>query len=164
MDPRNPYAPPQATVADVNASGEPAPPLWNPGAATAWSLLLTPTFGALLHMKNWQVLGDPERAASAKRWAIGTAAFTLSVMGLVMIVPESSGIDLLIRACGLGVLLAWYYASGKAQVDLVKQRFGTTYPRRGWALPLVIGFGALVALLVTVFVIAFVATIAGGQF
>jgi hypothetical protein len=48
----NLYAPPKAQVADI-VQGEAAPALWNPGAAASWSLLLSPAFGAFLHMKNW---------------------------------------------------------------------------------------------------------------
>ena len=60
MDPSDKrYAPPTAHVDDVHAARQSAvaPPLWNPGAAMAWSLLFSPIFGAFVHMKNWQALG-----------------------------------------------------------------------------------------------------------
>lgn len=159
MDDRNPYAPPQAVVADAG-TGEQAPPLWNPNAASLWGLLLTPTFSAILHMKNWRALGDVARADASKRWAIGTAAFTGSITMLALFLPESPGVDALLRFSGLGVLLAWYYGNGKAQVEHVKQRFGDGYPRKGWAVPLSLGFAAVLALLLLVFLIAFAAMIA----
>jgi hypothetical protein len=65
----NLYAPPKAQVADI-VSGEAAPALWNPGAAASWSLLFTPAFGAFLHMKNWEVLGESDKAAAAKTWVV----------------------------------------------------------------------------------------------
>ena len=159
MDPRNPYAPPQSVVTDAGA-GEHAPPLWNPNAAALWGLVLTPTFSAILQTKNWRALGDRERADTAKRWAIGTAVFTVASAGLAMVLPESPVLDLLFRFSGLGVLLAWYYGNGKAQVEHVKQRFGDGYPRRSWALPLSLGFAAVLALLIVVFALAFAAMIA----
>lgn len=159
MDDRNPYAPPQAVVADAG-TGEQAPPLWNPNAASLWGLLLTPTFSAILHMKNWRALGDAARAASAKRWAIGTVVFTLVAAVLAMVLPESPALDALFRFSGLGILLAWYYGNGKAQVEHVKRRFGSAYPRRGWAVPLLVGFAVMIAFLLVVFVLAFVSAIA----
>lgn len=65
----NPYAPPQAEVADIAGERNP-PPLWNPNAAANWSLLFSPAFGAFLHMKNWQALGQPNKATSAKVWFV----------------------------------------------------------------------------------------------
>ena len=61
----NPYAPPKAVVADI-APRQDSPPLWNPNAAANWSLLLSPAFGAFLHMKNWEELGEPAKAAASK--------------------------------------------------------------------------------------------------
>ncbi len=159
MDDRNPYAPPQSPVAQ-GAHGEPAPPLWNPNAASLWGLVLTPTFSAILHMKNWRALGDAARADASKRWAIGTAAFTLAAAVLAMLLPESPALDALFRFSGLGILLAWYYGNGKAQVEHVRQRFGSVYPRRGWAVPLLVGFAVVIAFLLVVFVLAFLSAIA----
>lgn len=159
MDDRNPYAPPQAVVAD-GGTGEQAPPLWNPNAAALWGLLLTPTFSAILQWKNWRALGDDARAASAKRWAIGTAVFTLAAAGLAMVLPESPALDALFRFSGLGILLAWYYGNGKAQVEHVKRRFGSAYPRRGWAMPLLAGFAVLIGFLLVVFALAFLSAMA----
>jgi hypothetical protein len=65
MNQDNPYAPPKAAVEDV-VTFEPSPALWNPNAAASWSLLFTPIFGSLLHMKNWQAMGNREKAASSK--------------------------------------------------------------------------------------------------
>ena len=42
--------------------------IWNPGAAARWSLLFSPAFGAFIHMRNWQALDQPERAAATGRW------------------------------------------------------------------------------------------------
>ena len=65
MPEHNPFAPPQAEVADV-PTGEAAPALWNPNAASSWSLLFSPIFGAYLHMQNWQALGQPDKAEQCR--------------------------------------------------------------------------------------------------
>jgi len=159
MDAPNPYAPPRSTVAD--AGGQHAPPLWNPNAATLWSLLFTPIFGAILHMKNWQALGEPARAATAKHWAIGCGVFTIASSIFAVLLPESSVLNTLFRLSGLVLLLTWYYANGKEQVEHVKQRFGDGYPRRSWAVPLSLGFAAVFALLILAFLVAFLEMLAG---
>ena len=63
----DPYAPPQTDLSAPAAELENNPPLWNPNAAAMWSLLFSPVFGALVHMKNWQAMGEPEKAAASKR-------------------------------------------------------------------------------------------------
>ena len=159
MDPTDKrYAPPTAHVDDVQATAQSAvaPPLWNPGAAMAWSLLFCPIFGALVHMKNWQALGETEKAASSKTWGIASVAFILAVVLLGIVIPESKGMDLLSRITGLGLLVAWYSASGKHQVSYVKARFGKSYPRRGWLKPIGFALLAVLGLFVAVFVVVFV--------
>ena len=124
MNQRNPYAPPQADVEPVAMATTASPPLWNPNAAASWSLLFTPVFGAILHMKNWEALGEPQKAAGARSWAIGTLIF-LFVLAIVSgILGDSKALDGLGRIAGLIVLVAWYYASGKSQQNYVLARFG----------------------------------------
>jgi hypothetical protein len=152
----NPYAPPKSELAEPNASTTPrtAPALWNPGAAAGWSLLFSPIFGSLVHMKNWQALGDAGRAAQSKNWAIGSLVALLLSLVVAFVLPESPAVDLLMRAVGFGVLVAWYYSAGKEQVMHVKGAFGTTYPRRGWAQPLLLAVGAVVVLMAGVVLLA----------
>ena len=57
----NPFEPPKAGL-DVPLAAEAGPALWNPDAAGAWSLLLTPIFGSVLVRKNWQAIGDEAKA------------------------------------------------------------------------------------------------------
>lgn len=163
----NPYAPPEARVAEVVEHAQfaaatdsaPAPPLWNPGAASAWSLLFTPIFGAILQMKNWRALGAPERAATSRAWAIGCAIyFVLSGVSLVFL-PESAIIDRIANLLGLVLVLIWYFADGREQVRYVRVRFGKVYPRRGWWLPLLFAlaiFAVHIAML-TVMMVAIMA-------
>jgi len=139
----NLYAPPKAHLADI-LQHEAAPALWNPGAAASWSVLFSPVFGAFLHMKNWQALGESEKAAGAKKWI---AIYIVTIVGFALagaFLPNDTAIPAILRLCGFGLLLAWYYASGKPQVDFVKARYGKDYPRKGWAQPLIIALGVVI--------------------
>ena len=152
----NLYAPPKAQVADI-VQGEAAPALWNPGAAASWSLLLSPAFGAFLHMKNWEALEEPDKAAVAKKWVV---IYLVTIIGLAVmgaLLPFNKAIPGLLRLCGFALLLSWYFISGKPQMEFVKSRYGKDYPRKGWAKPLLIAVGAIIGF---VFVVAAVTGVA----
>jgi hypothetical protein len=138
---QNPYAPPRSKVADVGQSVE-VPTIWNPNSAANWSLLFTPAFGAFLHMKNWEALGEPTKASAAKVWGVTTLIVFVGISVVAVFVPKSSSLALLPRPIGLVLLLGWYFSSGRPQAQYVKSRYGNDYPRKSWGKPL------LVALLV----------------
>jgi hypothetical protein len=141
---RNPYAPPKAEVADPLQDGT-WPTLWNPGAAANWSLLFSPAFGAFLHMKNWEALGEAGKAATAKKWIVLTL-IVLAVGPVVgALLPNNKAVDATLRLLGIVLLFGWYFSSGRAQMQYVKSRFGKRYPRRGWSQPLVLAILALLA-------------------
>ena len=148
----NPYAPPKADVADVVA-GEVAPPLWNANAAASWSLVFSPAFGAFVHMKNWQALGEPAKAAAAKTWGILTLLVLVVVSVASALLPDSKAVDGLSRIVMLALLLSWYWSSGRPQASLIKARFGSHYPRRGWAKPLLLAVAALVCFVVAMVIV-----------
>ena len=152
----NPYAPPKAFVADI-ATQEESPPLWNPNAAANWSLLFTPAFGAYLHMKNWEALGEPQKAAAAKVWVIVALGLLFGLPLIEMLVPGLSALQSLSRVFGLVLLISWYSSSGRPQARYVKEHFGKTYPRRGWGKPLLVAFGAAMAYVFAVAILAFFA-------
>jgi len=122
----NPYAAPQAEVAQIASE---APPLWNPNACGNWSLLFTPVFGSFLVWKNWQAVDQPR----------GLAWFVVSVL---MLLPT-----VIVPGVGLLYLIVWYFASVKPQARFVRERYGNDYPRRGWGKPLLVGFGAYAVLI-----------------
>lgn len=138
MTENNPYAPPQAPVEDLVEAVVPqkAPPLWNPGAAASWSLFFSPVFGSLVHMKNWQAMGEPLEAQRSKRWAIGSLAFFFVFTLLSALMPDSKAVDGLGRLAAFVLLVSWYYVMGKRQSAVVLYRYGKHYPRRGWLKPL----------------------------
>jgi uncharacterized membrane protein YfcA len=154
----NLYAPPKAPVADI-VQAEAAPALWNPGAAASWSLLFSPAFGAFLHMKNWEALGEPDKAAAARKWAV---IYIVTIIGLSVagaFLPSNKAIPGIVRLCGFVLLVSWYFASGKPQLEFVKERYGKDYPRKGWAQPLLIAVGAIIGFILVVGVITGVAAL-----
>lgn len=162
MSEHNPYAAPKAVVADI-LEIEAAPALWNPAAAGAWSLLFTPAFGAFLHMQNWKALGQPEKAAASKKWMIGSTAFVVVATTLLAYfpVPSSKTLDNISTFSGLILLIVWYYAIGKSQQNHVAARFGKTYPRRGWAIPILTAIGIVVLFYALLTLLAILAIAAG---
>ncbi|MCF8207062.1 MAG: hypothetical protein K9J82_18410 [Methylotenera sp.] len=162
MSTPNPYAPPQADVLDL-PQHEAAPPLWNPNAAASWSLLFSPIFGAWLHMKNWQAMGETEKAATSKTWLVTITVFLILLVLISVVLPESKGVDALARFGGFGLLVAWYYQIGKSQNAFVLARYGKGYPRKGWLKPLGIALLAWIAFFLVAVVIGVIAGIASGQ-
>jgi len=136
----NLYAPPLASL-DGAPDAPVAPALWNPSAAARWSLLFTPVFGAFLHMRNWQALGSETEARQSRNWIIFNVAFLL----VVAVLPDSRAVDVVSRVGGLALLVAWYAGLGREQTRLVAQRYGGSYPRRGWTRPLLCALCIMIA-------------------
>ena len=117
------YLPPQSE--DLGSrTGQEAPALWNPNAAACWSLLFSPIFGAALHMFNARAMGDAELEKLNKGFMWGT----LAVLVIAILLAIFSGIKA--NFVGIAALGAWYGAVGRKQVALVKERYGSNYPRR----------------------------------
>lgn len=135
--------------AESHAHVEPPPSLWNPTAAGCWSLVFSPIFGAYLHMKNWQALGQMEQATKSKNWAIGSLAF-LAFLSVAL--PDTKEGDVFLRLAGFALLVGWYYAIGKSQQTYIAARYGKGYPRRGWTKPLL---AALLVFIIFSFAVAF---------
>ena len=54
--------------------------------------MLTPAFGAFLHMKNWQALGEPVKAATSKTWFIAILCLLVGVALLSGFLPEGKAL------------------------------------------------------------------------
>lgn len=154
MNSPNPYAPPKSEVADVRQIN-PAPRLWNPNAAANWSLLFSVIFGAVLHMKNWEALGEPEKAASSKRWAVGALIFFVVMTVFSAFTEDEKLADAITKIFAFGLLITWYFLNARAQQRYVIAKFGQDYPRKGWLKP--IGWAIL-----TIFGFIVVAGLVGG--
>lgn len=161
MSDNNPYAPPKASLDDV-PQAEAAPALWNPNAAASWSLFLSPIFGAFLHMKNWQALGDSKKADEARTWVYVCIGFFVLLSIIAVLLPESKGIDLAFRAGAFGLLIAWYIMSARPQSRYIAGRFGISYPRKGWGKPLLYALLCFIGYLAVVFVVALVVSLITG--
>lgn len=149
----NPYAPPKAVVADIQNPAD-APPLWNPNAAANWSLLFSPAFGAYVHMKNWEALGETGKASIAKIWVIVVAVILLGLPLVPVLMPGVLNLQGFSSPIGLLLLISWYVGIGRAQATYVKERFGNTYPRRGWGKPILIALAVMFAYFLIVAVLA----------
>jgi hypothetical protein len=104
---------------------------------------LSPAFGAFLHMKNWEALGEPDKAAGAKKWVV---IYIVTIVGLAVVsafLPHNRAIPAILRLTGFCLLLSWYFVSGKPQLEFVKSRYGKQYPRKGWGQPILIAIGVL---------------------
>ena len=142
----NPYAPPLAPVAD-DLVAEKAPPLWNPNAAACWSLVFTVAFGAWLHMRNWEALGETAKAARSRLWLrVSLGVLLVWVVTDVLLGPAMPpAID---RVIGLALLLSWYFGSAREQARHVARHFGTAYPRQGWGRPIATAIGWIIGYMV----------------
>jgi hypothetical protein len=132
------------------------PALWNPNAAGCWSLIFTPLFGAYLHMKNWQALGEPERAEKSRKWVIASLIILIALVLASVFLPDTKGVDAFLRLAGFALIVSWYYSIGKSQQAYVLARYGKNYVRRGWTKPLLAALLAFFIFLLVVFVIAFI--------
>ena len=127
--------PPRSNVVTEPTQRLDAPSLWNPTAAGLWSILLTPTFGSYLLWKNWEEIGDAEKARSAKRWMILSAAMILpSIMSAIYV--------------GVVYLIVWHFTFQKKQAQHVQSLWGQNYVRKAWAKPLLVGFSIFLAIII----------------
>jgi hypothetical protein len=137
--PTAPNIPPVPTSATTNAqassSDQPtaAPALWNPFAARAWTLVFTPIFGAFLHARNWEALGEMKSAKRSMIWFYSFLA--LVVIGIF----SSQAATPILRLVDLVGLAGWCLIDAEKQIRFVKQRFGKNYPRKSWGKPVGIG-------------------------
>lgn len=136
--------------------------LWNPTAAALWSLLLTPAFGAWLHMRNWERLGQPDKARQARWWfagllVLGLASYMLAAAGAVL-GREDLGPPWWLALAVFGI---WCVLAAYPQISHVDDRHGEGYERRSWAAPLVIGLLANCAIPFAAAVVAGFQTAAG---
>lgn len=153
---------PSSSVGSGHAEDSPGPALWNPNAAASWSLIFSPIFGSILQMKNWQALGQAEKASRSRKWAkISVAVLALMVVAS-FILPESNTLDGISRLAGLVLLLSWYYAHGKEQNAYVLARFGQGYARRGWGKPIGLALLCLLAFVAAVAMIVVVVDLVAG--
>jgi hypothetical protein len=143
----NPYSAPAGEIRET-APAEVAPALWNPNAASLWSILFSPVFGGYLQMRNWLALGDAEKAKVSWYWVIASLVLIFAIVISSLLLPETSPIQKVTDRFGFILLIVWYLTHGKLQVAYVKEHFGNDYPRKRWGAPLGIAVAAVIAFLV----------------
>jgi len=128
---------------------EHGPMLWYPDAASRWSLIFTPAFGAWIHAKNWIALGNE---VEAKR-AIACFYFSLALVLWVLIFLP---IDLVIASV---LLMAgiWHFEFAKSQIAYVNKEIGEHYEKRSWRRPLSVAIGCFILFVIFKFILASVA-------
>mgnify|MGYP003583957953 FL=1 len=111
--------------------------LWNPNAAANWSLLFTPIFGSYLQMKNWQALGKPEDANTAKNWISFTIIFILFInFATPFIWDDVEKVTTISRGLGFWYIIIWYFAYARKQPKYVKENLNDKYQKKSWLIPL----------------------------
>ena len=130
--------------------------LWNPNAATIWSLPFTPAFGSYLQMLNWRTLNEPAKASSSQSWFYASLLmmFIYSLIG--MFVSDAEDRYNIIWWLSFLYLITWYIVAGRYQVKYVKAKFGKNYPKKPWGRALLIAVGALIGCWVVLFAIGFI--------
>jgi hypothetical protein len=111
-------------------------------------------------MKNRQALGEPDRAAAAKKWS---ALYRLVIVGLVLasvLMPANKAMAGMVRLLSFAMLIAWYFISGRPQIDFVKSRYGTDYPKKGWPKPLLIAVGSAIVFVLGIGAVGGIAVVA----
>jgi hypothetical protein len=127
----------QTSTAETNA-------IWNPNAASNWSLIFSPAFGSYLHALNWKTLGKPERAQSAMVWFYFSLGMLFVYIFMGLFIADEKAADGAARGLCFLYLIIWYFSAGRAQAKYVKGKFGSDYPRRSWSKPLIIGVATIV--------------------
>lgn len=142
----NPYQSPQS---DLNQDyDDEIPPLYNPTAVALWSLLFTP-FGAWMHAKNWEAVGEDELARQNRLFAFVVVALIVGANLVEMLF----GISIPSLSVSLIPLLVWYRTLGKQQIDLVKEELGSDYEKRSLVVPVLVGVvGGIIGVVVTFFI------------
>jgi hypothetical protein len=137
----------QTRTDDAATVNEEAIALWNPTAAALWSLVFTPAFGAWLHMRNWERLGQPDKARQARYWFAGMlltaiASYAAGAAGALLGREDLS----VPWWASLALFGAWGAGSAYQQIKHVDDHHGESYARRSWAAPILIGVAAICAI------------------
>ncbi len=146
---------PTESSSNPNVATNESGAIWNPNAASNWSLIFTPAFGSYLHALNWRTLGEQDRARSAMGWFYFSLAMLVVYIFMGMFIADEKAADVAARGLGFLYLIIWYFSAGRAQAKYVKKKFGSDYPRRSWGKPLLIGVAAIVGYLALAVAIGF---------
>ncbi len=115
---------------------ESKPCLWNPVVAAIGSLVFSPAFGSFLHAENAKRLGRLAEVKINQRWFWGMIIWFVVdpfFPSLAFIFPF---FDVFLT---FALPIIWYLTTGRKQVEVVTQLGSSSYDRRPWLIPFVIG-------------------------
>lgn len=117
-------------------------PLFSPDRATLLSFLLTPAFGAGVHLANTAILGTRRSSLGAWAWFVFLAC--ASVAGVVVALRISPGPLVVFRASfALSfITVVWYFIAIQPQSKFLLTTYGPRYKKRSLAVPALL-MGAL---------------------
>lgn len=160
----NPYSAPAANLDhELVPHPDDPPDLWNPAATVVWGFFLSPVFGGILQMRNWQALGKPDEAIKSKQWVVATVLFAVIFVLVDMLPPVQANpvASVATKLMGAVWFIVWYVASGRKQSRYVLSSLRSGYFKRGWFKPLVIAIGCYL-LIVTALGLVYAAMIGAG--
>jgi hypothetical protein len=115
-------------------------------------------------MKNWQALGEPAKASTAKVWVIVTLVVIVGTSVAAILMPANNALGGFSRLIGFVLLIGWYASSGRGQMAYVKSQFGQDYPRKGWGMPLLFALLAFIGFIAFTVGLTLLTVGAGGGF
>ncbi len=147
----DPYEPPKASLDTIDDRGQDAPALWNPNTASIWSIVLTPAFGAFIHARNWDVMGEARHATIQRGWAWFYIAVLCGTALLAFISSDVRETRIRFNVVDFLYLVAWYFFGARSQIEQVREAYGQSYPRRSWLRPVLITVGIVVGAFMCVY-------------
>lgn len=122
-------------------------PIYSPDIAALLSFfLVSPAFGAGIHLLNARTLQPQGAGALAWLWLLVLAGASLTTMTLLALGPTAP-LNPAFAALATSLLTAaWYLTMGQAQARAVVQQYGIAYPRLS-LVPIALGVFALQAAL-----------------
>jgi hypothetical protein len=127
----------EAPPASVAAPVQPAP-LLSPDKATLLSFILTPAFGAGVHLANTAILGERSQRLGAWAWFVVLAcASAAGVVVALRIWPDPFVVFRASWALSF-ITVVWYFIANQPQSKRLLSTYGPRYKRRSLAVPAVL--------------------------
>ncbi len=102
-----------------------------------WSLILTPIFGAILHARNWRVLGNEAQAKKSMKWAYSFMIIYVLLLIIIKLQIDNNynfiKYELLISLFWLThiiCILTFYIVIGKSQIKYLKEQYKEDYEKK----------------------------------
>jgi|GEM_PF-2731811 len=109
------------------------PSLYDPRTLGRLGLLFTPAFSAYFEMKNWETLGETEKAQVQRRWLLWSVA--LLVANVVTYVADLSWAFGVLQVVWIVQILWWYFKPHAHHRAYIKVRLKDAFVRRSVLMP-----------------------------